>query len=162
MSTQAEDEGHVVAIQIGDHAPEIHTGVSVQDAMKLASRADESLGERLRSVEDRLRMIAEEITPDPDRTVEYFLMQYAQSKGDDLLSLDLETVAVEAHRQRVDEYHRYGRIGSALLYRDTGFSGGSKFFTVTWPNFKWSPYRFNDAASSAKAWGGNIVFEHTW
>ena len=56
MSTQAEDKGHIVAIQIGDHAPEIHTEVSVEDAVKLASRADESLGERLRSVEDRLRM----------------------------------------------------------------------------------------------------------
>lgn len=62
----------------------------------------------------------------------------------------------------MDEYHRYGRLGSALLYRDRGFTGGSKFFTVTWPNFKWSPYRFNDRASSGKAWGGNILFEHTW
>jgi hypothetical protein len=64
--------------------------------------------------------------------------------------------------RRIDEYHRYTTIGSSLLYADAGFGGASKFFSVTWPNMKWWPYRFNDRASSAKAWGGNILFQHTW
>jgi hypothetical protein len=102
------------------------------------------------------------VVGDPDMTVEYFLMQRAQSRVGELLSHDLEHLDPKEHRARVDQYHRYAEVGSALLYRDRGFSGGSKFFTATWPNFKWWPYKFNDAASSAKAWGGNILFQHTW
>lgn len=162
VTTQSDRDGHVVAIQVGDGKLEIHRDMSVDDAVELTARADDSVGARLKKSEDRLRIIAEEVATDPDRTVEYYLMHYAQSRSDDLLTLDLEDLDPEAHRSRVDEYHRYGHLGSALLYRDKGFSGGSKFFSATWPNFKWSPYRFNDRASSGKAWGGNIVFQHTW
>lgn len=162
IMTAAPDGGHVVAIQVGDARPEVNRDMAVADCVEVISRADERLGERLRMAEQRLTAIREEIVTDPDMAVEYYLLQRAQSRTDEALSGDLEDFAPEDHRKRVDQYRKYSVIGSALLYRDAGFSGGSKFFTVTWPNFKWWPYKFNDKASSAKAWGGNILFQNTW
>jgi hypothetical protein len=156
------ETGHVVAMQSGGNAPQIIRDLSVREALEVITRADESVGERLRAAEKRIDLVQEEVVASPDTTVEYYLLQYSRSRTDDLLSLDLEQTDTELHRNRVDDYHRIGGLGSVLLYRDPDFRGGSKFFSVTWPNFKWSPYRFNDAASSGKAWGGNILFQHTW
>ncbi|MBG6180611.1 hypothetical protein [Arthrobacter sp. CAN_A1] len=162
MSTHDESSNDVVIIQTGDNAPEVHEGLAAGDAIEVVARADEGIGDRLRAAEKRISAVRSEVTGDPDLTVEYFLMQRAQSRVGELLSHDLEHLDPKEHRGRVDQYHRYAEVGSALLYRDRNFSGGSKFFTVTWPNFKWWPYKFNDSASSAKAWGGNILFQHTW
>lgn len=154
--------GAVVAIQVGDAEPQIHSDMSVDQCIEVVAKVDERIAASLRATEQRLSAIREEIITDPDMAVEYHMLQRAQSRTDELLGRDLEAFSPEEQSKRVDQYHRYSTIGSALLYRDTGFSGGSKFFSVTWPNFKWWPYKFNDAASSAKAWGGNIIFEHTW
>jgi hypothetical protein len=126
------------------------------------NEVDKALAESLKTTERRLAAIRKEIVADPNMTVEYFLLQRAQSRTDELLSGDLADFSPDEQRKRVDQYHKYSITGSALLYRDINFRGGSKFFSVTWPNFKWWPYKFNDAASSAKAWGGNIVFQDTW
>jgi len=155
-------KGDIVAIQAGNAHPEVYTDWSVDQCIEAVRKVDERIAASLRATEQRLAAIHKEILTDPDKTVEYYLLQRAQSQTDDLLSCDLETLSSDDQRKRVDQYHRYSALGSALLYRDTGFSGGSKFFTVTWPNFKWWPYKFNDVASSAKAWGANIIFEHTW
>lgn len=77
----------------------------------------------------RVRAIRKEIVSDPDMAVEYFLLQREQSKTDHLLSCDLEDFSAEDLVKRVDQYHRYSTIGSALLYRDVNFKGGSKFFS---------------------------------
>lgn len=153
---------NVVAFQVGDSKPQIIRELSVRESLDVVSKADPTLGERLKVAEKRIEIARKEVISNPDTTVEYFLLQHSRSKADELLGLDLEGLEEESHRKRVDEYHRIGGIGSALLYRDANFGGGSKFFSVTWPNFKWSPYRFNDTASSGKAWGGNILFQHTW
>ncbi|MDR7084279.1 hypothetical protein J2X01_003587 [Arthrobacter ginsengisoli] len=162
MSSEVEANSAAVVIQVGDSEPEVHDGVSTEEVVDIVARADEGIAQRLKAAEDRVNAIRAEVVGDPDMTVEYFLMQRAQSRVGELLSHDLEHLDPEEHRARVDQYHRYAEVGSALLYRDRDFHGGSKFFTVTWPNFKWWPYKFNDAASSAKAWGGNILFQHTW
>ncbi|GAA1134416.1 hypothetical protein [Arthrobacter flavus] len=162
MSFQDEANSAVVVMQVGDSAPVVHEGVSTGEVVEIVARADEGIAQRLRAAEDRVSAIRSEVVGDADLTVEYFLMQRAQSRGGELLSHDLEHLDPKEHQGRVDQYHRYAEVGSALLYRDRNFSGGSKFFTVTWPNFKWWPYKFNDTASSAKAWGGNILFQHTW
>ena len=155
-------KGDVVAIQVGDTAPTVHKDLSIEQCVEAVSKVDKRLAASLKTTEQRLTAIGKEIATDPDMAVEYYLLQRAQGETDKLLSCDLEDFRPEDQRKRVDQYHRYSTLGSALLYRDTGFGGGSKFFTVTWPNFKWWPYKFNDRASSAKAWGGNILFEHTW
>ena len=162
MSSEGEANSAAVVIQVGDSEPEVHDGVSTEEVVDIVARADEGIAQRLKAAEDRVNAIRAEVVGNPDMTVEYFLMQRAQSRVGELLSHDLEHLDAEEHRARVDQYHRYAEVGSALLYRDRDFHGGSKFFTVTWPNFKWWPYKFNDAASSAKAWGGNILFQHTW
>jgi hypothetical protein len=156
----AEESG--VVIQVGDEAAQVHKNLKVEDCVKAVSEVDESLAERLKDAEQRVAAIRKEVASDPNMAVEYFLLQRAQSRTDELLSGDLEDFAADEQQKRVEQYHRYSNVGSALLYRDVNFSGGSKFFSVTWPNFKWWPYKFNDAASSAKAWGGNIVFQDTW
>jgi hypothetical protein len=42
--------------------------------------------QRLRAAEDRVKAIRAEVVGDPDMTVEYFLMQRAQSRIGELLS----------------------------------------------------------------------------
>lgn len=64
---------------------------------------------------------------------------------------------------RIDEYHRYSTLGSALLFSGTHFDGSSRFVPSPWPNLKWWPYTFNDKTSSLACWGAlNIFFEHHW
>jgi hypothetical protein len=154
--------GTAVGIQIGDAKPEVYSDLSIDEVASLITKHDARLAERLKAAEERIQAIQDEVVGNPDLTVEYFLLQREQSKADHLFSCDLQDFDPEAHSKRVDQYHRYSGVGSALLYADRGFKGSSKFFSVTWPNFKWWPYKFNDKASSAKAWGGNILFQHTW
>ena len=162
-SSMSEQAGHVLGLQVGDSEPVIHTALSHDDVIELISQADERLGAEAKAAQELLNRIHEEVIPDPDRVVEYYLLHYARSKVDDLLRLDLESFAPEEHRKRVEEYHRYGLPGTVLLYRDLGFGGdGARVFTVPWPKFSLSPYRFNDMASSGKAFGFNMLFEHTW
>lgn len=151
-----------VGIQIGDSKPETHSDLSIDDLIGLVSKADDRMSERIKATEQRLQAVREEVIADPDLAVEYYQLQLARSKADDLLSCDLRDYNPEEQVQRVDRYHRYTELGSALLYADTNFRGSSKFFSVTWPNFKWWPYKFNDKASSAKVWGANILFQDTW
>lgn len=155
-------KGDVVAIQVGSAEPQVYRDWSVDQCIEAVGKIDERIAASLRVTEQRLAGIHKEIITDPDMAAEYFMLQRAQSQTDHLLSCDLDDFSPEEQRKRVDQYHRYGALGSALLYRDKNFKGGSKFFSVTWPNFKWWPYKFNDKASSAKAWGANIIFEHTW
>lgn len=156
------ESSFAVGIQFGDAKPEVHSDLSNDEVIRLVSKADERLAERLKATEERIGAVRKEVIGDPDLTVEYYLLQAAQSKASRLLTCDLQDYEPEEHAKRVDQYHRYSEVGSALLYADREFRGSSKFLSVTWPNFKWWPYKFNDKASSAKAWGANILFQHTW
>lgn len=151
-----------IGIQVGKEKAEVHRDIEENEAFKIIAKTVPGMEERLRISNERLSVVQKEITANPDMAVEYYMLAAARSKADDLLNCDLNGRSEEEQIKRIDQYHRYTDLGSALLYRDINFSGGSKFFTVTWPNFKWWPYKFNDAASSAKAWGGNILFQHTW
>jgi hypothetical protein len=156
-----EEAGNIVVIgRDGDF--EVHRDLSDADVRSLVARRDEKQAEGIAALERRLAAVADEIVSDPDLTVEYYEIQAGQARRDDWFSGDLEELSAEEQTKRVDQYHRYTNVGSVLLYADVGFTGSSKFMTVTWPNFKWWPYRFNDRASSAKAWGVNVLFEHTW
>jgi hypothetical protein len=157
-----ENEGATLAIQVGEAQAQIYREISLDECIEVVAQVDERIAASLRTTEKRLAAIHEEIITDPDMAVEYHMLQRAQSRVDDLLSRDLEAFSPEEQLRRVDQYHRYSTVGSTILWRDSGFSGGAKFFSVTWPNFKWWPYKFNDVASSAKAWGVNTIFEHTW
>jgi len=151
-----------LVIQVHDGSPQIWKDIDQNQAFKLIEQHAPTIGGRLKELENRLTNVAKEIIQDPDKTVEYFLLSDAQARTDELLNCDLDSLPRQNQFARIDEYHRYTAIGSAQLYADAGFSGSSKFFSVTWPNFKWKPYRFNDKASSAKAWGVNTLFENTW
>lgn len=151
-----------MGIQVGRKKAEVYRGIEENQAFKIIAKTAPEMNERLRISAERLSLVQKEITADPDMAVEYYMLAAAQSKADELLNCDLSGRSAKEQIERINQYHRYTSIGSALLYRDINFKGGSKFFTVTWPNFKWWPYKFNDAASSAKAWGGNILFQHSW
>lgn len=155
-------DGHVLVIQRGDSKPEAHRNISAEQAIDVVSRLDARLAADLRVANERITAITREIITDPDRTVDYYILEYSRSRTAEVLAQDLEDLTPEEQQKRVDEYHRYSTIGSAILYSDVNFGGKSKFFPTTWPKFSLSPYRFNDKASSAKAWGVNILFEHTW
>ena len=155
-------EGHIVALQVGDGKVEVYKNISDDECVRVIAKKAPAIAENLRLTNARISAIHERVLPDPDYLVEYYLLQHAQTQTDKLLNLDLEDMKSDEAQKRIDEYHLYTSIGSTMLYKDVNYGGKSKFFTVTWPNFKWSPYRFNDQASSAKAWGGNILFQHTW
>ncbi|MBF2021513.1 MAG: hypothetical protein IGR93_15780 [Hydrococcus sp. C42_A2020_068] len=150
------------AIQLQDGKPQIHRDWTVDQFIQYVERADRKVGASLEATENRIAAIQKDVVGNPDIAVEYFMLKQAQSRTDELLNCDLDPLSSEHQRNRVDQYHLYSEVGSALLYRDLRFQGKSKFFTLTWPNFKWPPYKFNDAASSAKVWGAHIVFEHSW
>lgn len=151
-----------MGIQVGGKEAEVCRGIEQDEALKIIAKNAPGMAERLRMADERLSLVQKEITADADMAVEYYLLAAAQSKADELLNCDLSGRSPEEQIERINQYHRYASAGSALLYRNIKFGGASKFFTVTWPNFKWWPYKFNDVASSAKAWGVNVLFQHSW
>lgn len=160
MGTQ--QNGDILVIRVGTADAEIYRNVSDEQCLRVVSEKVPGLADALRSANTRLSAIRNEVLTNPDNVVDYYLLQAAQAKTDETLNLDIEDIGESDQSRRIEEFHRYSSIGSALLYDGKNFSRRSKFFTVTWPNMKWWPYRFNDKASSAKAWGGNILFQHTW
>jgi hypothetical protein len=151
-----------LGIQIGSGKPQIIKGISMIDVEKLVAKESADLAARLKTCHSRIDAIHKDVTTNADLAVEYFQLKQREATRDDLLGTDLANYAGEAVISRIEQYHRYAEVGSALLYKDVDFRGTMKFFTITWPNFKWAPYCFNDAASSAKAWGANILFQDTW
>jgi hypothetical protein len=151
-----------IGIQVGRKEAQAYRNVEQGAALEIIARAAPGMAERLRTVDERLSLVRKEITADPDMAVEYYMVVAAQARADNLLNCDLNGRSPKDQIARINQYHRYAGVGSALLYKDINFRGGTAFFTLTWPNFKWWPYKFNDVASSAKAWGANILFEHSW
>lgn len=153
---------HHFLMQLANGEQLTHVKISEKEIVDLVKKHSPYLAESIQKAHSRLDAVETDILTDPDYLVEYYQLHSAKSEADKLLNLDLQNTEPNEHQRRVEEYHKYASVGSALLYRDINFRGGSKFFTVTWPNFKWLPYCFNDKASSAKAWGANILFQHTW
>lgn len=162
VSSQPSRTSDIFVIQHGDSQKQVHRDITTDQAIEVVSKLDARVADELRVTNERIAAISREIITDPDRTVEYYLLEYSRSQVVAHLDQELENLTPEEQQKKIDEYHRYSTIGSALLYSDVNFGGRSKFFPTTWPNFKWWPYRFNDRASSAKAWGVNILYEHTW
>jgi len=156
-----EDTG-ILVIRVGTAEPKVYRDLTDEQCLSLVARQAPDLARAMRSTVAQLYAIRNEVLVDPDNAVEYYLLQAARAQADQTLNQDLEDLGEGDQTRRIEEYHRYSSIGSALLYDGKSFSGSTKFFTVTWPNMKWWPYRFNDRASSAKAWGGNVLFQHTW
>src|SRR5215204_4760670 len=151
-----------VAIQVGGGRPEIIKDVSAAEATRLVAQKDQRIAARLEATDRRLRVIREEVMRDPDRAVEYYALQLAQSRSDQWLSGELEGRSAKDHTALIDRYHRTSSLGTVLLYKDVGFNGSVRLLSVTWPNLTWWPYRFDDVASSAKAWGINRLFRDSW
>ncbi len=158
----AEQSGDILIIQVGTADAQIHRNVTEEQCLNILKERNPALANALGPTHARLSAIRREVLTNPDKVIDYYLLQAAQAQADERLNLDLADLSEAEQSKRIEEYHQFTSIGSALLYRDANFGGPSKFFTVTWPNMKWWPYRFNDRASSAKAWGGNILFQHSW
>lgn len=158
----AQQNGDTLVIRVGTADAEIYRNVSDEQCLRILSEKSLGLADALRSANARLSAIRSEVLATPDNVVDYYLLQAAQARTDAALNLDIEDLRESDQSRRIEEFHRYSSIGSTLLYDGKNFSGGSKFLTATWPNMKWWPYKFNDRASSAKAWGGNILFQHSW
>jgi hypothetical protein len=162
QSVDARRNDHILAIQVGTGEPEIHRDISEDQVLRTVTEKAPALANVIQETTARLSAIRSEVLADPDSVVDYYLLQAAQAKVDESLNLDLEDLSEADQFRSIEALHRYSSIGSALLYDGKNFSGRSKFFTKTWPNMKWWPYRFNDKASSAKVWGFNVLFQHTW
>jgi hypothetical protein len=158
----AQGTGDILVMQVGTAEAKVFTDVTEEKCLSILAEQAPDMARALRTTNARLSAIQNEVMADPDRVVEYYLVQAAQAQADEKLNLDLEELEEAEQIRKIDEYHRYSTIGSALLYDGKNFTGKTKFFTVTWPNMGWWPYRFQDKASSAKAWGGNIVFQHSY
>jgi hypothetical protein len=158
----AEQHGDVLVIRVGTAAADVYKDVTEEQCLKIVRDQAPGLLDKLSAANTRLAALEREVITNPDNAVDYYLLQAAQARADELLNADLEGLSESEQFSRIEEYHRYSSIGSALLYSEKNFKGSSKFFTVTWPNMKWWPYRFNNKASSAKAWGANILFTRSW
>lgn len=151
-----------LAIQIEDGKLEICNCIEEAEAISIIAKKAPMMIDKLKEFESRLSAIHNDILPEPDNVCEYQMLATAQAQTDELLNCDLRELSDGERVERINQYHRYTSIGSVLLNEHSNYGGKSKFFSVTWPNFKWKPYRFNDKASSGRAWGVNVLFEHSW
>jgi hypothetical protein len=158
----AQQTNDILVIQVGTAEAKVYKDIGDEECLRIIANSSPAMAESLRATNKRLAAVRNEVLENPDKVVDYYQLQAAQAQVDDQVNAEMQNLEDDEQGRRIDEYHRYTTIGSSLLYADAGFHGGSKFFSVTWPNMKWWPYRFNDRASSAKAWGGNILFQHTW
>lgn len=159
MAAASED---ILVIQLGTSQAETHKGVSEERAISLVAERAPHVADRLRAGIERLAAIRNEVITDPDKVVEYYSLQIAQAQTDIVVNRDLEQFKHEQQVDKVETFHRYTSIGSCLLYDSPGFTGASKFIAATFPNLGWWPYNFDNRATSAVAWGGNILFQNTW
>lgn len=150
------------AIQVEGRKLEVRNNIEEAEALSIVSEEAPQLCEKLARLDTQIKAIQKDIVSDPDNTVEYYMLASAQARADELLNCDLRARTEKEQAERIGQYHRYTSVGSALLYEHASFRGSTKFFSITWPNFKWWPYKFNDRVSSAKVWGINVLFEHTW
>jgi hypothetical protein len=160
--TMAQQSNDILVIQVGTAEAKVYKDIGDEECLRIIANSSPAMAESLRATNTRLAAVRNEVLENPDKVVDYYQLQAAQAQVDDQVNAEMQNLQDVEQGRRIDEYHRYTTIGSSLLYADAGFGGASKFFSVTWPNMKWWPYRFNDRASSAKAWGGNILFQHTW
>ncbi|AVZ75814.1 hypothetical protein SLUN_30020 [Streptomyces lunaelactis] len=153
---------HVLALQTNGVSAEtqIHEG-SVEELIEIVAKVDEETARKMKATEDRLAAIAE-ATSDPNKAVEYYRLQSAQAGLDEFLMRELENHTPEEQQKMVDEWHRTTSVGTMIIYHGYNYAGRGVPFTLTWPNFDWWPFDCNDAGSSVKTWGGNVLFEHSW
>lgn len=151
-----------LGIQIQGGKLETWNNIEESEVIAIISKRIPTLEPKLREYKARLSAIHQDILTDPDKAVEFHMLAQAQARTDELLNCDLRGLSESEKEARIGQYHRYSSVGSVLLYQHTDFRGSWKFFTATWPNFSWWPYKFNDTVSSGRAWGANILFEHTW
>ncbi|MEU1737588.1 hypothetical protein [Streptosporangium sp. NPDC020145] len=132
---------------------------TVEEIVEYVSQTDPASAAKIQSVEARLASLAQAAS-DPDKAVEFYQFQSIRAKADELLARELEKRSPDEHQQLIGEWHQTYSIGTAILYHGYNFTGRAVPFTLTWPNFNWWPYDCNDAASSVKGWGVNVLFEH--
>lgn len=158
--TQASDD--IILIQSGTSEIKAFRATGGNEVLEVVAKQAPAVSERLRAAMGRIKSVRDEVVKDPDKVVKYVELQAAQARADRFVNDELEQITAGEHAGKIDEYHRYTSVGSCLLYTHINYEGSSKFLTTTWPNLSWWPYRFNDRASSARAWGGNVLFQHSW
>jgi hypothetical protein len=150
---------HVVGLRAkGATESEFHEG-TVDEITEIVAVSDPASAAKIQDAERRLAAIAR-VTEDPNKLIELYQFQSARAKADELLARELQRRSPNEHQDLIDEWHQTYSLGTAILYHGYNFTGRAVPFTITWPNFNWWPYDCNDAASSVKGWGVNILFEH--
>ncbi|MFF0263843.1 hypothetical protein ACFYR2_34050 [Streptomyces microflavus] len=110
------DANHVLALQVGESAdspPEIHTDVAVEECIEIVAKADEATAAKMRTTEARFAEI-EKLVGDPDKVVEFYELQAAGARRDEVLTRKLQNIPHEEQQKLVDEWHLVGDVGSMI------------------------------------------------
>ena len=153
---------NIVVIGRADGKPEIIKDVSTREVEGVCKKHMAESADTIRRLHARIDAITKEVMPDPDLVAEYCQFSQRAAKRDSILSDDLANRTVEEMEKRVEQYHKYLDVGSVLLFEHANYRGSTRFLSLTYPNLGWWPYCFNDKASSAVAWGLNVLCEHSW
>ena len=151
-----------LAIQYGNGKQAFHENISLDKIEKLIKKHSPDHLEKFLSINKRIDAIHKELVNDPDLISEYTLLKYKQAHTDLAVNEDLDNYSNKEKIARIDDYHKYTELGSMLLFEHNNYKGKAKYVTVTFPNLKWWPYKFNDKASSVYVWGLGVLFEHSW
>ncbi|MET7657115.1 hypothetical protein [Streptomyces sp. NPDC005486] len=151
---------HVLALQRSrESKPEFHEGTH-EELVGLIGEVDEQAASRVRTAGRRVdiaRSLAE-----PSEIVEYYKIQAAKASADEILMRELSNKSPEEQQATIDRWHSITDFGTCVIYHGYSFAGRGVPFSITWPNFDWWPYDCNDAGSSVKAWGVNVLYEHAY
>jgi hypothetical protein len=152
---------HVLVIQKGSAKPEVHHSQNEKGCHELVRKLAPELTAKLEVVERRISTLHTEVLKDPDLLIEYYQLVSAQGHEAERINQMLEGLSSDEQIAKIEQYHRYSSIGSAIYWANRGHSGSARWVGA-WPNFNWWPFSFNDRASSAVAWGFHVAFEHSW
>lgn len=155
------NELHNIVVQKG-RDQEFQRDLSVKDLDAFVREHCPRYGDEAADRLERRQKFHRDVLPDPDKLALYAFLCQTRAKTDALLNSELEDLTAEEKFARINAYHEYTDLGSAILYEHNDYRGSAKFLTIPWPNLGWKPYKFNDKASSGRAWGINIFFKGSW
>ncbi|MFF4168713.1 hypothetical protein [Streptomyces sp. NPDC001744] len=138
---------------------EFHEGTR-EELTDLVAEVDGETAARMRTADERVSAVRS--LSDPNEIVEYYKVQAAKASADEILMRELSNKSPEEQQAIVDRWHGLTDFGTCIIYHGYSFAGRGVPFSITWPNFNWWPYDCNDAGSSVKAWGVNVLWEHSY
>lgn len=155
-------EKTTLALQVEGKKPVIINDISLKECTRFLEKEYPDAAKRLIEEERRLDIIRSEVIKDPDKVIDFYNLMSGRARTDAYLAKQFTELGYEEIIKSIDEYHRFANLGSVIVWDEYEYHGTAKWLGSIWPNLKWRPYRFNDRASSARAYGGNLLFNRTW